>query len=124
MSAPEPVWHRVSTTTELRRARSAVLTAEATGGSADVVVFWNAGEPVAMANLCVHRDRELAKSNIFQGRVICPGHQWAFDTSTGFCAEKERTQPVYSVRVDGDDVFVDVSAPTNADAVAAESTES
>ncbi|MEY2958444.1 MAG: hypothetical protein RLZZ01_1012 [Actinomycetota bacterium] len=121
MPGSEATWHRVATTSELRRARSVVVTAEATGTSADVVVFWNAGEPVAMANLCVHRDRELAKSNIFQGKVICPGHQWAFETTTGYCAEKERTQPVYAVRVDGDDVLVDLSGPINASALAAES---
>ena len=121
MSATESTWHRVAAPAELRRARSIVVTADASGGAADVVVFWNGGEPVAMANLCVHRDRELAESNIFQGKVICPGHQWAFDTATGFCAEKERSQPVYAVRVDTDDVFVDVGGPINADAVAAES---
>jgi nitrite reductase (NADH) small subunit len=120
MSAVESSWHRVATTAELRRARSVVVSAETSGASADVVVFWNAGEPVAMANLCVHRERELAKSNIFQGKVICPGHQWAFDTATGYCTEKERTQPVYAVRVDGDEVFVDLGRPVNADAVAAE----
>lgn len=121
MSTDDSTWHRVATTAELRRARSMVVDAGASGAAADVVVFWNGGEPVAMANLCVHRERELAKSNIFQGRVICPGHQWAFDKATGYCAEKERTQPVFSVRIDGDDVFVDVSGPVNADAVAAES---
>lgn len=102
-------WVSVGTTGELRRARSVVIGAE--GG--DIAVFWNGGDPVAMANLCVHRDRELAKANIFQGRVVCPGHQWAFDVTTGFCAERDRTQPVYAVRVDDDQVWVDTARPTN-----------
>lgn len=110
MSASTESWVAIGTTAELRRARSMVIAAE--GG--DIAVFWNGGEPVAMANLCVHRDRELAKANIFQGKVICPGHQWAFDVTTGFCAERDRTQPVYAVRVDDDQVLVDTSAPINA----------
>lgn len=109
MSMPTDQWVSVGTTSELRRARSVVVAAD--GG--DIAVFWNGGEPCAMANICIHRDRELVKGNIFQGRVICPGHQWAFDVTTGFCAERDRTQPVYAVRIDDDQVWVDTSAPTN-----------
>lgn len=113
MSTPTEQWVAVGTTAELRRARAVVVAAE--GG--DIAVFWNGGEPMALANVCVHRERELVKGNIFQGRVICPGHQWAFDLATGFCAERDRSQPTYAVRVDDDQVWVDTSGPRNADAL-------
>lgn len=105
----EGSWITVGTTADLRRARSVVVASP----DGDIAVFWNGGEPVALANICIHRERELVKGNIFQGRVICPGHQWAFDVTTGFCAERDRTQPVYAVRVDDDRVLVDGRGPIN-----------
>lgn len=113
---PSGEWREVGSTKELRRRRTAVVE----GPAGEVAVFWNDGAPCALANICIHRKRELARGTIFQGRVICPGHQWAFDLETGYCAERERTQPVYRVETHGDTVLVDVSAPTNADDVAAE----
>lgn len=107
-------WVRVCTTRDLKRQRNRVLA----GPHGEVVVFWNDGEPCAMANICIHRKRELARGNIFGGRVVCPGHQWAFDTATGFCAERDRTQPVFAVRVDGDEVLVDPTQPVNAERLA------
>lgn len=103
---PTDDWVEVASVKELQRRRVVV---ERPDG--DIVVGWNDGAPFAMANICVHRDRELHRGMIFQGRLICPGHQWGFDLATGFCAERERTQPVFATRVDGDTVSVDVSAP-------------
>lgn len=102
-------WTIVASTTELRRRRKLVVDAD----DGEVVVFWNGGEPAALANICIHRDRELSRGNIFQDRLVCPGHQWAFDLKTGFCAERERTQPIYDVRLVGDDVMIDTSGPIN-----------
>lgn len=113
-SATDDGWVTVATVAELRRQRNRVVP----GPDGDIVVFWNDGEPAAMANICVHRKRELARGTIFSGRVICPGHQWAFDMETGYCAERERTQPVYAVRLEDDVVLLDPTAPVNADRVA------
>lgn len=109
-------WRPVGSENELRRRRTAVVE----GPAGAVAVFWNDGSPCALANTCVHRKRELSRGTIFQGRVICPGHQWAFDLETGYCMERERTQPLFRVVSRGDTIYVDVSAPINADAVAAE----
>lgn len=65
----------------------------------EVVLFWNNGEPGAMDNACIHRERALAQGVLLNGRVVCPGHQWAFDLQTGWCRERERTQPTYVVAV-------------------------
>lgn len=110
-STGESRWVDIGSTNELRRARSIVVS----GAQEDVAVFWNDGKPCALANICVHRDRELVRGMIFQDRLICPGHQWAFDVETGHCAERERTQPVYQSRVIDDRVQVDITAPVNAD---------
>lgn len=100
-------WVRVGTIKELQRRRTLVVAR--LGG--DIVVGWHDDRPFAMVNICVHRERELVRGMIFQGRLVCPGHQWAFDLETGYCAERDRSQPVHATRVVDDDVYVDVSAP-------------
>ncbi len=104
-------WIEVATTKDLRRKRTVVVT----DGAEDVVVGWHDERPFALANICVHRDRELARGMIFQDRLVCPGHQWAFDLETGYCREREESQPVYATRVVDDVVLVDVSAPVRVD---------
>jgi len=102
-------WVDVGSIKDLERQRSVVVENE----REDVAVFWHNGKPCALANICIHSDRELARGMIFKDRVVCPGHQWAFDLQTGHCAERERTQPVYQSRVVGDRVEVDLAAPVN-----------
>ncbi|HSL58215.1 MAG TPA: Rieske 2Fe-2S domain-containing protein [Acidimicrobiales bacterium] len=99
-------WVEVTTTAQLARERKRVVRA----GDVDVVVIWHDGAPYALANRCVHKDRELARGTVFSGRIVCPGHQWAFDLDTGWCREKEEHQPVYRVKVEGDVVYVDASS--------------
>lgn len=102
-------WVEVGTIKELQRRRTVVV-AHPDG---DIVVGWHDDRPFALANICIHRERELSRGMIFQGRLVCPGHQWAFDLQTGFCAERDRSQPVYSTRTVGDVVYVDTSRPAN-----------
>jgi nitrite reductase (NADH) small subunit len=102
-------WVVVAGVAELRRRRKRVVE----GPHGDVVVFWNDGSPTALANICIHQERELARGTIFDGRVVCPGHQWAFDLTTGYCAERDRTQPVFAVRVVDETVQVDPTATIN-----------
>jgi nitrite reductase (NADH) small subunit len=111
MSASRPEieaqWVEVATVKELQRRRTLVVP----GANGDIVVGWHDDAPFAMANICVHRERELSRGMIFQGRLVCPGHQWAFDLRTGYCAERDQSQPVYPTRTAGDVVEVDVSGP-------------
>jgi len=103
-------WVEVATVKDLQRRRTMVVARP----DGDIVVGWHGDRPFALANVCVHRERELARGMIFQGRLVCPGHQWAFDLETGYCAERDRFQPVYATRVDDDIVFVDASRPVGA----------
>lgn len=115
-ATPDAHWVDVGPVKDVSKKRSVVVD----GDREEVAVFWNGDAPCAFANTCVHRDRPIDRSAIFKGRLICPGHQWAFALDTGHCAEKDRVQPVYRTRVNDDRVEVDVSAPSNAAAVAAD----
>lgn len=113
-------WVRVGSTTELRRARTMVIdhpdpnrADTADNEVSGIAAFWNGGEPRAMANRCIHMDRALARGTIFMNKVVCPGHQWAFRFDDGVCAERERTQPIYAVRVVDGVVYLDPRTPSN-----------
>jgi nitrite reductase (NADH) small subunit len=67
----------------------------------------------ALDNVCIHKQRELVKGVVLGDRIVCPGHQWAFQLATGFEAKMERYQPTYPVRItDEGRVEVDVASPT------------
>ena len=89
-----------------------------------VLVLAHDGEFFAFDNICVHRQRELHKGVVLNGKLVCPGHQWAFVLGTGWEAVKECSQPVYPVRVTDGVVEVDVApAPAPAaDSPTAENT--
>jgi nitrite reductase (NADH) small subunit len=94
------MWVEAGPLAELQRARKLVVD---TGG-AQVLVLWHEGEAYAFDNVCIHRERELSKGVVLNGRLVCPGHQWAFELGSGWCRERERCQPVHEVRIDDDGV--------------------
>ena len=47
---------------------------------------------------------------ILGDRIICPGHQWAYQLGTGWEAKMERCQPTYDVRVNADRVELDLTS--------------
>lgn len=103
MSAGPPEgWVEVGAEAEIERRRRVVVAAEPD----DVVVWWHDGCPRALRNVCVHDGRLLADGSLLGRRVVCPGHQWAFDLETGYCQERDRYQPVFPTRVDGGLVYV------------------
>ena len=63
----------------------------------------------AMDNVCLHRGGPLGQGYIADGKLICPWHGWQFDPQTGEATHdasaKVRT---YAIRVEGEDVVVDV----------------
>ena len=75
-----------------------------------IVVIAHDGSFYAMDNICIHRQRELAKGVVLNGRLVCPGHQWSFDLTCGWEAVKEQCQPTYAVRVEAGVVQVDVQS--------------
>ncbi|HKC30007.1 MAG TPA: Rieske 2Fe-2S domain-containing protein [Jatrophihabitans sp.] len=95
----------VGTAAELARAGTQVV--EANG--VQVLLLWNNGDPVAMNDTCIHRGRSLSDGVVFAGRLVCAGHQWAFDLHTGYCRAREKYQPVYALTIEDGTVYVDVS---------------
>lgn len=104
MDGPGPGdgWVDVASMSELRRRRKQLVEV----GEAQVALFLHDGQVHALANICIHRQRELVKGVILNGRVICPGHQWAFDLATGLNEKYCRYQPTYDVLIDDDRVLV------------------
>lgn len=67
----------------------------------------------ALDNVCIHKQRELVKGVVLGDRIVCPGHQWAFNLATGFEAKMEQYQPTYPVRATDDGrVEVDLASPS------------
>ena len=100
------MWVEAGTVDEIRRARKRVVDADGT----PVVVVWHEDAVYALDDICIHKQRELHKGVILHGRLVCPGHQWAYDLATGYCRERERCQPVHSVRVEDGVVWVNSEA--------------
>lgn len=101
-------WADVGSAAEVKRARRVVV--EGVDGEA-VLVLAHEGDFYAFANICIHKQRELAKGVILNDRLVCPGHQWAFDLQCGWEAVKNRCQPTFTVRVNDDErVEVDLAS--------------
>lgn len=92
------------------RARGKLATVQS---DVPLLLIWLADEdrPVAFHDICIHKQRNLSGGVILNGRIVCPGHQWAFDLRSGHCAARDRNQPTYRAAIVGDRVRVDLSAP-------------
>jgi 3-phenylpropionate/trans-cinnamate dioxygenase ferredoxin component len=75
------------------------------------------GEVFAIEDVCSHAEVPLSEGDVeeFHGAptIECWLHGSCFDLTSGRPTNLPATEPVpvYPVRVDGDDVFVDVDAP-------------
>ena len=63
----------------------------------------------ALDNICPHRQGPLGQGWIEGETVVCPWHSWAFHAKTGVAGYPvgERVD-VFPLRVEGEDVFVDI----------------
>lgn len=95
-------WVEVVSVKELQRARKKLVVV----GDEQIALFWHDEQPFAFRNICVHKGKELVKGVILNGRVICPGHQWAFELGTGWAEKTKRCQPTYPVKVEDGVVYV------------------
>jgi len=66
------------------------------------------GDVYATGNECTHAFAMLSDGFIEEGKVFCPLHQGSFDIKTGAAVDEpcEEALETYSVKVDGDDIFV------------------
>jgi nitrite reductase/ring-hydroxylating ferredoxin subunit len=96
-------WVEVSSLKELIRRKRKLVEVD----GEQIALFLVEGDVYALHDVCVHKERSLSKGTVLRGRVICPGHQWAFDVRTGWVEDQEQCQPTYAVRVEGDTVYID-----------------
>ncbi len=74
----------------------------------DLALFYSDGEVFALDDRCIHKGSSLSKGHVFKGKVVCPGHQWAFDLRTGAVSQSAKCQPVFRTRVADEMVYVEV----------------
>ena len=68
------------------------------------------GEVYATHDECTHAFAMLSEGFIEDGKIFCPLHQGSFDIKTGGAVDEPCDEPVrcIPVKVDGDDVFIQV----------------
>jgi 3-phenylpropionate/trans-cinnamate dioxygenase ferredoxin subunit len=78
-----------------------------------VCVARSEGAVYALHNVCSHAEIALSEGEVEDRTIECWLHGSAFDLATGKPTSLPATKPVptYAVRVDGDDVFVDITLP-------------
>ena len=78
-------------------------------GGKTIVVYNVEGEFYATTNTCAHQGGPLGEGLVDGKVVTCPWHAWQYDVSTG---ESQFDPSVkidcYPVRLEGDDIFVEV----------------
>ena len=72
-------------------------------------------EVKAVHDTCSHQQWSLADGMVWDNGVECSKHGSTFDLDTGKPSSLPANKPIptFPVQVDGDDVHVDVDAPTN-----------
>jgi 3-phenylpropionate/trans-cinnamate dioxygenase ferredoxin subunit len=78
-----------------------------------VCVAKSEGTVYALHDVCSHAEIALSEGEIEDGTIECWLHGSAFDLATGKPTGLPATQPVptYAVKVEGDDVLVDIGSP-------------
>ena len=67
------------------------------------------GDYHAINNMCAHRGGPLGQGPVMDGKIICPLHGWMYDPKKGVPEDDpHRPVAVYKIRIEGEDVFVDV----------------
>lgn len=67
------------------------------------------GESSALNNVCPHRCGPLGQGWLEGDAVVCPWHSWSFHARTGLADYLANVRvDVFPLRVDGEDVLVDV----------------
>jgi nitrite reductase (NADH) small subunit len=67
------------------------------------------GRLAALDNVCPHRGGPLGGGWLDGETVVCPWHCWAFSATTGMAEPPEHAKvAVFSVRIEGEDVLVDL----------------
>ena len=75
-------------------------------GDQEIALFLVGEKVYALADICIHKQRNLSKGTVFNGKVVCPGHQWTFELESGYECDQDAYQPTYDVKVEDGGVHV------------------
>lgn len=71
------------------------------------------GTPRAFQGFCPHAREPLADARFDGETLVCPHHDWLFDARSGKCLDGKKCRLAeYPLRIEGDDVLVDVDGVT------------
>ena len=76
------------------------------------VVLVRIGDQVhALADVCAHKGGPLSEGKLSGARLACPWRGWMYDVRTGQCVFPGRgaSVPTYPVRLENDEIWVDLS---------------
>jgi len=82
----------------------------------DVAVVRNGDDIYAIEDECSHAAVALSEGEVDGCEIECWMHGSRFDLRTGKALGPPATEPVpvFPVRVDGDDIYIDIESPLNA----------
>ena len=102
-------WVVVAQATDLLPQSARVVQA----GEVEVALIRTATGFFALDNACPHTGGPLGEGLVQGNIVTCPLHGWQFDCTTGAClTEKGQRQKGYAVKIDQEQVWVEVPAAT------------
>jgi nitrite reductase (NADH) small subunit/3-phenylpropionate/trans-cinnamate dioxygenase ferredoxin subunit len=82
-------------------------------GTKVIAIFCQQGQFHAIDDMCPHMGASLAGGHLENGVVTCPWHAWRFRVTDGTWADNPRIKiGSYPVRVEGDEIQVQVELPT------------
>jgi nitrite reductase/ring-hydroxylating ferredoxin subunit len=75
-----------------------------------IALYHHEGEYFASSNVCTHQFALLSEGYFEDGCIECPLHQGSFDIRTGkaMCAPVTDDIKVFPIKIEGDDIFVDL----------------
>src|SRR5262249_25837514 len=102
-------WQRVASFSEI--GVDGVLDVDVNGSP--VALYRVSNEVFATSGICTHALALLSDGFVEDGRIECPLHQGQFDIRSGkaLCAPAIEDLRTYAVKLEGDDVFIDMERP-------------
>ncbi|MBI2574735.1 Rieske (2Fe-2S) protein [Candidatus Woesearchaeota archaeon] len=74
----------------------------------EIALFNIGGNFYALSNKCVHKGGPLGEGELDNSTVTCPWHGWEYDVKTGQCLTMPVSVETYPVKVEEEDVMVEV----------------
>src|SRR5215831_18883000 len=102
-------WQKVASISEIDT--DGVLGVDVDGSP--VALYRLGNEVFATAGICTHALALLSDGFVEDGKIECPLHQGQFDIRSGkaLCAPATEDLRTYAVKLEGDDVFIDMEQP-------------